>query len=177
MPRFIDENEELKADDEKFDRMTRMLVLADLRNGDSSASERPGAEFRMPGAEVGLPGGKYIYKEEEVFQTYDLRVRSEAATFAPPALLNDDGTRVPLSVDVRARRAEDFTGVEIRKHKADADPEKGEVNQLAELNEVAGKVLEFLGADLTEKASSNVRADARRQLANVYAKMAEVLRK
>jgi hypothetical protein len=170
MPRVVNDDGEVMAELSSFDQLTRILILANLSGYPDSSSVQRGDELRIPGSYLGLPGGKHVTSEEELFRSYELWINSPDAGFAPPPVLDDDGQRVPLTVYVRARSVDDFAGVAIRKRVA--DPEKGELNQLAELNDVCLRILNTLGdADPATAGEEHTRL----RRAQAYADTADVL--
>lgn len=160
--------EELRAESAAFDRKLRFLALSRLDD-----LHEPVVEKTIPGSATGVPGGKHLRSASDLFESFDIRIKSAAAAFRPPAVHGDSGDPVAVAVDVRARNRSDFTGAGLRKRRADSqrtDLETGapdpESNELSELSASLELILKHLALDPGSK-------DARRGVGSILRTMAD----
>lgn len=159
-----DANGKPDTDEPDFDKRIRVLYPAHVSDTDPVSSV-----FEMAKAEQGLPGGHQIDSPEELFKRFNIRVTAQASRFHPPKSYGDSGAGVPVKVDLRASRADDFTGAEIRVRKVSAA--NHEVNELEILNCLINRVFDVLQRDLTASESSANAQSARKKIGEILVQM------
>lgn len=159
-----DKDGKIIIDEPDFDKRIRVLFPAHVSDRDPVSSV-----FEMATAEQGLPGGHQVDNAQDLFRKFNIWVSSQESRFHPPKSYGDSGSGVPLKVEFRATRVDDFTGAEMRVRKV--RPEQQEVNELELLNSTLTRVFQVLQRDLTGSVSSSEAQAARKTIGEILVEL------